>query len=300
MTSTLLNLIDRTIGQSQGYGAQQDTSTWINQTGGIDDNDLVFVVNDTTQIGRGIIEIDEEIMYVDRVDNLTKTIYLSPFGRGFHGTTPAAHANNARVTVASIYPRFMVKQAINDTIVATYPDLFAVGKTTISFNAAVTTYELPADAEYVLSVKWQILGPTKEWVPVRRYRVDKSANTGAFTSGRSISLFDGITAGRPVEIVYMKSPGTLENLSDVFETATGLPSSAKDLIIYGAMARLLGNVDVARIPSQSAENDIMDQTKPIGSALNTSRYYLGLYQARLQVEAQKLRNQYPIRVSYTR
>lgn len=300
MTSTLLNLVDKTIGQIQGYGAQQDTSTWINQTGGIDADDVSFVVNDTSQIGRGIIEVDDEIMYVDRVDNLTKTVYLAPFGRGFHGTTAAAHSNNARVTVASTYPRFAVKQAINDTVMASYPDLFGIGKAELTFNAAVTTYELPADAEYVLSVKWQILGPTKEWVPVRRYRVDKSANTTAFTSGRSISLFDGITAGRPIEIIYMKAPTLMSSLTDVYETTTGLPSSTTDIIIYGAIARLLGNVDVARIPSQSAENDIMDQTKPIGSAVNTARYYLGLYQQRLQIESKKLRDLYPIRVSYTR
>ena len=83
MTTTFNGLIERVLGQIQSYGAQQETATWINQSGGIASTTAIeFVVNETAQMGRGLIEVGSELMYVDRTDNLTKQVYLAPWGRG--------------------------------------------------------------------------------------------------------------------------------------------------------------------------------------------------------------------------
>lgn len=300
MTTTLNNLVDRTLGQIQSYGASQNTATWINQNGGITSSDTSFVVNETAQIGRGLLEIGDELIYVDRVDNLTKTVYTTPWGRGFLGTTAAAADNNAMVTVAPTYPRSAVKQALNDTVQASYPEIFAVGTTTFTYNSSVTSYQLPAEAQYVLSVYWQTTGSTKEWLPVRRYRFDKDGNTTVFPGGRVLNLFDIIEPGRTVQVKYMKAPSQMTAGTDVFETVTGFPTSSADCIVYGAIARLLAPLDAARIPTQSVQADINDQTRPIGTGSGAARFYLGLYQQRLQIEAADLRNQFPIRVHFTR
>ncbi len=39
--------------------------------------------------------------------------------------------------------------------------------------------------------------------------------------------------------------------NDIYETVTGLPSSTIDVIVYGAIARLIVGSDAARIPSQT-------------------------------------------------
>jgi hypothetical protein len=298
--ATFNDLVERTLGQIQGYGAQQDTATWINQSGGITSTATDFVVNETTNIGRGLLEVGDELMYVDRTDNLTKQIYLAPWGRGFRGTTAATAANQSKVTVAPSYPRFMVKQAINDTIQAVYPELFGVGVTTFSFNTSVNTYALPAEADYILGVKWQTLGSSKEWLDVRRYDVDKKANTTAFTTGKTLLLFDGIDAGRTVQVTYAKSPTPLSAAGDNYETVTGLPASTVDVITYGTISRLLAGADAARVPVQSVEADMLDKAKPIGSGSSASRYFLGLYTQRLQQEAAQLRDLYPPKLHYTR
>jgi hypothetical protein len=298
--TTFSEIIDRTLGQIQSYGSQQNTATWINQNGGITAADTSFVVNETAQIGRGLLEIGDELVYVDRVDNLTKTVYTTPWGRGFRGTTAAAAANNAMVTVAPTYPRHAVKQAINDTVQASYPEIFGVATTTITYNSSVTAYELPANVQYILSVYWQTTGSSQEWLPVRRYRFDKDGNQTAFPSGKVLNLFDIIEPGRTVQVKYMKAPSLMAASSDVFETVTGFPTSSVDCIVYGSIARLLAPLDASRIPAQSVEADVNDQTRPIGSGGNTARFYLGLYQQRLQIEAADLRNQYPIRLHYTR
>jgi hypothetical protein len=257
-------------------------------------------VNETNQMGRGLIEIGDELIYVDKVDNLTKTVTVAPWGRGFRGTTAATAANNAKVLIAPVYPRKLIKDAINDTIQASYPELFAVGTHTFSFNSAVTTYSLPATTEYVLDVKWQTIGSTKEWLNVRRYNTDKVANTTEFANGKTINIFDSIDPGRTVQVVYAKAPSVLTSDSDVYETVTGFPSSSVDCITYGAMARLLMNIDAARVPAQSVESDMLDQTKPIGAGSSTARFYLGLYTQRLQQEAAGLRDLYPPRLHYKR
>lgn len=301
MTTTFNGLVERVLGQIQSYGAQQETATWINQSGGIATTTATdFIVNETSQMGRGLIEVGDELMYVDRTDNLTKQVYLAPWGRGFRGTTASTAANETKVVIAPQYPRFMVKQAINDTIQAVYPELFGVGTHTFSFNSAVTTYSLPAAADYVLNVKWQTIGSTKEWLNVKRYDTDKTANTSVFTNGKAINIFDQIDPGRTVQVIYAKAPTILSSGTDIYETVTGLPSSTVDVIVYGTIARLMVSADAARVPAQSVEADMMDQSKPIGSGTSTARFYLGLYQQRLQQEAAGLRDLYPPRVHYTR
>jgi hypothetical protein len=300
MSTTFGQLVDKVAFNIQSGAAQQETATWINQVGGITANDTSFVVNETNQIGRGLIEIGDELIYVDKVDNASKTITVAPWGRGFRGTTAATAANSAKVVVAPVYPRKLIKDAINDTIQASYPELFAVGTHTFSFNSAVTTYSLPAATEYVLDVKWQTIGSTKEWLNVRRYNTDKVANTTEFANGKTINIYDSIDPGRTVQVVYAKAPSVLTSDSDVYETITGFPSSSVDCITYGAMARLLMNIDAARVPAQSVESDMLDQTKPIGSGSSTARFYLGLYTQRLQQEAASLRDLYPPRLHYKR
>lgn len=301
MTTTFNALVERVLGQIQNYGSQQETATWVNQTGGIATTTATdFIVNETAQMGRGLIEVGDELMYVDRTDNLTKQVYLAPWGRAFRGTTASTAANQTKVVIAPTYPRFMVKQAINDTIQAVYPNLFAVGTYTFSFNSAVTTYQLPAAVDYVLNVKWKTLGSTKEWLNVRRYDIDKTANTTSFAYGKSINIFDGIDPGRTVQVIYAKAPTVLSSGTDIFETVTGLPATTVDLITYGAIARLIVGIDAARVPAQSVEADMLDQSKPIGSGSSVARFYLGLYQQRLQQEAANLRDLYPPRLHYTR
>ena len=77
MSTTFGQLVDKVAFNIQSGAAQQETATWINQTGGIADTDTTFIVNETNQMGRGLIEIGDELIYVDKVDNLTKTVTVS-------------------------------------------------------------------------------------------------------------------------------------------------------------------------------------------------------------------------------
>jgi hypothetical protein len=257
---------------------------------------------DVSNIGKGVVEIDDELLWIDSYDRVSNTATVAPYGRGYNGTTAAAHTTNSRVTVAPTFPKAVVKKAINDTIDAVFPQLFATGVTVFNFNSAKTTYSLPAEAQTILYVSWQPTGSTEEWMPLRNWRQDPLANTTAFASGNSISVYDNIQSGRKIQVHYTKKPSTLRNSvgSEIFETVTGLPSSCKDVILYGASYRLASFIDPGRLNYSSAEADNADTKIQYGSGASTARFMLGLYQQRLNEEAGKLRDVYPTRIHYTR
>jgi hypothetical protein len=300
MTTTYANLVDEILLNLAGYTLRQDRATHLTQN--VTSSGLGLSLASVSNIGMGTIEIEDELLWIDSYDRISSTATVAPYGRGYQGTTAAAHALNTKVVIAPTFPRATVKKAINDTIDAVFPNLFGVGVHTFNFNTAVTTYSLPADSETILYVSWKSTGPTQEWVPVRNWRQDSFANATSFATGQTISIYDRIDAGRTVQVYYTKKPTTLEasGPSATFESVTGLPSSCKDVIMYGAAYRLASFIDPGRLNYSSAEADNADTKIQYGSGASTARFLLALYQQRLNEETKKLRDVYPTRIHYTR
>ena len=299
MTTTFDNMVDEVLLNLAGYTMRQDRLTYL--TSAVTSTSGLSVgIASVENVARGLVEIDEELLFVDSVNRPSNSLIIAPFGRGYQGTTPATHTINSKVTVAPTFPRIAVKRAINDTIKAVYPQLWGIGTTTFSYSPAQSTYALPSEAEGILAVSFSTTGPTKEWLPIRGWRHDPMANTTSFTSGNTITLYSGVEPGRTVQVTYSKEASPLVNNSDSFTTVTGLPLSTKDVIIYGAAYRLISFVDPSRLTFTSAEADEADRTKPIGSGSNAARFIFSLYQQRLQEEAGRLQGKYPVRLHYTR
>jgi hypothetical protein len=194
--------------------------------------------------------------------------------------------------------------------------LFAADATTITYSSAVSTYRLPAtgsslNVRNILSVAYESIGPSKEWIPVRSWRFDSNANSTAFSSEQTISIYDTITSGRTIQVVYSKDPTpftttinatytTLAAINDqVFTTVTGLPESCRDLVITGSIYRLLTNLDPARAAMVSPQADEVDSKRPYGSSQSLTRQIYALYTQRLAEEVKSQQNKYPIRVHYS-
>jgi hypothetical protein len=300
MTTTYTSMIDEVLLNLSGYTMRQDRSTHLTQD--ITSSGLTLNLADVSNIGKGVVEIDDELLWIDSYDRVSNTATIAPYGRGYNGTVAEAHTINSRVVVAPTFPKAIAKKAINDTIDAVFPQLFAVGVHVFNFNSAKTTYSLPAEAETILYVSWQPTGSTEEWMPLRNWRHDPLANATSFASGNTISVYDNVQSGRKIQVYYTKKPSTLTASagSAVFETVTGLPSSCKDVILYGASYRLSSFIDPGRLNYSSAEADNADTKIQYGSGASTARFMLGLYQQRLNEEAGKLRDVYPTRIHYTR
>ncbi len=171
---------------------------------------------------------------------------------------------------------------------------------------AITTYAFAnLNIDNILTIMWQEIGPSKEWIPVRRWSFDSFAEPTAFgyTSSdevQTVTIGDYITPGRTVKIVYATEPSAFTTNAQVFTTQTGLPESCKDVIVLGASYRLLTYLDPARAAQVSPQADETDSKRPFGSSQNATRQLLALYTQRLQEEVQRQQTAYPIRIHYSR
>lgn len=296
--STFGELADQTLLQLYGYTTLQDQSTYL--TTGVASGATTFDVGDPSAVSRGVVEIGDELIWVDTVDGQQSTFTVPPYGRGFRGTIAVAHAQGSRVTSSPMFPRSAVKRALNESVRAVFPDLFAVDAAVFAFSPAVSTYALPAGALDVLQVSWQSVGPSREWLPVRRWRVDKNAAPAAFTSGVTVSLYDAIVPGRSVRVVFTKQPTVMSADGDDFVSVTGLPASTEDVIRLGAAYRMVPFFDSPQLTGMTAEADFSANQRPVGASAQLGRFLLQMYQVRLAEETKRLQSLFPARSHYTR
>lgn len=293
------SLIDQTL--TYLHGLTTDLEQVCALSADITNSATSFQVSDATQVTRGLVEIDSELMWVTSVDVSSNTVTIAPgFGRGFRETDPASHTQNSMVTNNPRFPRKAVATAIQTTLYAAYPDLFDVKvDETQTTSPVVVSYQVPADCDQILDVQWQAVGPSKMWVPIRRWELDTNADTTAFPTGKSIDIYDGTLPGRTIKITYAAQPTQLSAETDLL-SVTGLPDSVQDVLVYGACYRLTVNLEASRLQTATVEQSERSTLVMPGAAMNASKYYFGLYSQALQREAARLQKLYPTRAHLVR
>ena len=306
MTTTLANMIDEVLINLSGYTFQQDRATHltaaVTTTTSTSASPLILSLGSTDSVGKGTVEIDEELLWVDSFDRVANTATVSPYGRGYLGTTAATHLLDAKVTISPTFPRFSVKRAINDTIRSLGASIFAVKSTSFVFNAAQSTYAFNnLDIKNILTVSWQDIGPSKEWRPLRRWDFDSTADATAFgANAQTITLGEAPISGRTVRVVYAGDPTAFTSNAQVYTTQTGLPESTRDVVILGAAYRLLTFLDPARASQVSPQADETDSKRPYGASQSATKQLYALYTQRLNEETQSQQQNYPPRVHFSR
>jgi len=303
---TLGSMIDEVLINLAGYTYQQDRATYITQdvaaTASTIASPTILQLASTDNIGKGAIEIDEELFWLDSFDRVSNTATIPPYGRGYLGTDIAAHTAGTKVTITPTFPRYVIKKAINDTIAAFGATIFAVKTTSFVFNAAQTTYAFNnLNIHNIMTIMWQDIGPSEEWFPIRRWSWDSLASTTAFGAGaQTVTIGDFVQPGRTVKVVYATDPEPFTSNSQDFATQTGLPNSARDVAILGASYRLLTYLDPARASQVSPQADETDSKRPFGASQTATKQLYALYTQRLNEETARQQSQYPIRVHYSR
>ena len=309
MTTTYSDIVNEILINMAGYTMQQDRATSLSSPLTSTTTTSISVTS-TSDIGKGIIEIGEELLWVENFDRVGNTLTVAPWGRGYLGTTASTAAISSKVTISPTFPRSVIKRAFGDTIRAMGASIFAVKQLTFTYNSAVTTYELLDNdsnitAQNILAMHWEEVGPSKEWIPIRRWSFEPFADIttwggSAASPAQTVSIYDPITPGRTVKVLYAAAPGTLSSDSDVFTTTTGLPLTCKDIVILGTTYRLLTFLDPARAGQTSPQADEIDSKRNFGSTSSIMRQIYNLYQTRLAEETLAQQQQYPTRLHYTR
>lgn len=304
--ATLAQMIDEVTINLSGYTLQQDRTTHlaaaVTTLTSPSSAPTVLSLASTESIGKGTIEIDEELLWIDSFDRVGKTATIAPYGRGYLGTTAVTHLLDAKVTISPTFPRFSIKRAINDTIDSFAASIGAVKSTTFTYNSAVSTYAFNnLNIKNILGLSWKSVGPSKEWVPVRNWDYDAKADVTTFGSGaQTVTIGDGIVSGRIVKVIYLTKPTIFTANTEEYADQTGLPSSTRDVAILGATYRLLSALDPARASMASPQADETDNKRPYGSSISATKQIYALYQQRLQEEAKAQQANFPIRVHYAR
>ena len=304
--TTLAEMIDEVSINLSGYTYQQDRSTYltvaVTSLTSPSASPTTLSLGSTENVGKGVIEVDEELMWVNSFDRISNTATIAPYGRGYLGTTATTHAVDTKVTISPIFPRYSIKKAINDTIRAIGTQLMVVKQTSFTWNAAVNTYKLDGlNIESILTVMWQDTGPTQEWIRVGRYDFDPLADTTTWGSNsQTITIYEPITPGRTVKIMYVTQPSSFTSNSQQLTAQTGYPETVKDVIILGASYRLLTYLDPARASQISPQADEIDAKRPFGSANTAVRQVYALFQQRLKEEVSAFQGQYPPRIRFNR
>lgn len=293
---TFSSLIEEVRSSLQGFGTDNDqVVTLLSDTNA---NSTSMSVDSGADVSRGIIEIDDEIVYAYGADD-GGIVTIPPWGRGYKGTTAESHTAGTAVWIAPTWPKATVARAVNNTIRALYPDLFGIGVYDFSASNSVGwQYQMPADTERVLSVEWRYNVPNS-WETVKSWEFSYKASTSDYATGKALLIGDPLPLSSTVHVVYVKRPSLLVNPDDLF-TITGLSDSARDLVIWGTAASLVPWQDSSRLPVESVPSDALDATKPVGNATTVSQYFRALYQAKLQSEIRSQQDRYPSRVHKVR
>lgn len=296
MATSFDQLVSRVKQQLLGYTRDQASITYL--VADMTSNALTFNVDPSTvtNISRGLVEIDDELLLVQKFDQSSGTVTVIPPGRGAEGTAAGAHLTNTMVTDDPMFPRARIKEAINDTINGTYPDLWVFGEYEFPKIAARYEYPLPVEVEDVYKVTVNTIGPSAVWFPLSSWRFNAQASTTAgqvkptpAPTGKTLQIMrDYITPGRNIRVTFSKKPTTLTNNADDFEITTGYPERYVDMIVYGACWRLLPAYEAARLQQSQIEATERAPLVPTGAGSQSAQYYLSLYQRRLQEERDRL------------
>jgi hypothetical protein len=300
LSLSFATLVSRVQQQLTGFTKNQEQFTWLSAPCGATDTTLSVDPSTVQNISRGLVQIDDELVLIANYSTSasTATVAAGINGRGQQGTTAASHSINAIVTAGPDFPRWRIKESINQTIMAVYPTLWVFAEYDFPKVAARYEYDIPADVEQVYRVTADTIGPSRVWFPAQEWRFNPQPSTTSdspnnSTTGKTLYIGDQIVPGRAIHVVYQKPPNVLVNDTDDYATVTGLLERSADVIQYGSVARMLQAYEAARLQQKVVESVQRAPLVPAGSATNAANYFWNLYERRLQEEQDYLRTLFP-------
>jgi hypothetical protein len=279
-------LIDEVILHLSGYTEDQESIGSV--AAPVSAVDQSITVDDVSVFSRGIVEIGDELVYVQRID--TATSRLAAVVRGYRSSTATSHAVGKLVRDNPRFPRIAVRRALEQSLRATWPRLFAVDALELT-TTQETLYALPEQCSGVLTVDVAASNDTDAWGPLSHWSYVGSAPSTVSATGKALKVLCG--SGRQLRVVFSQRP-VVPEVGEDWDT-TGLPDSCRDVIVLGACYRLMTMAEVGRGSAVSAEAQALQQTRPAGSGVSLAKFFLGLYEQRVTEEQLSLQQQVRIR-----
>lgn len=288
--STVGTVVDRTLRQlmsgtieerNKTVGALTATST-----------SIVFQYDLGGVRAGGVIQIDNELMYVWEVSSGSKTVEVE---RAWNGTAAAAHASGAVAIVDPKFPRSQILEAINaeiDDLSSPMNGLYQIKSLELNYNGTWNMINLPTTDKIIDLVSVTVRYIATDYPVIRRCRLIRDLPNDDFSAGYAIRFDEQVRAGRMI-VVY-KAPFTnvtteTQNLQNI----AGFPTTAEDILIMGAQIRLVSPREVKRNFTESQGDTRRSEEVPTGSVSSSINNIIRMRRDRITAEAARLARQYP-------
>lgn len=291
--TTVDQFIDQESALLHSYTGIIEAATYL--TSATDSSTLTIPVAHPSYITRGLVECGNELMHVDAVGDTS--VSLMPFGRGAQNTPAVAHPLNAKVTNDPLFPRQRIFDALIRCLHNVQLDLYTVKTAPLfPYLTVRTSYEMPADTIRVLSVQYEVVGPTREWVNVTHWDLDHDADT---TTTKALIIHEGIQAGRNIQVTYAGELPIPVAPTDDLETL-GVPTWMHAVLLYGVAWEMVQFMEPARMQLRSVEARTQAAGVDVGAASNVAKQLYAMYQLRLDGARKRLLTTHPSPKHYTR
>lgn len=250
--------------------------------------------SDGSGMSPGVWEIDDELVFVTDFNRSTGAASVV---RGWHGSTAAPHTANALIRNNPRFPLIQVKRAVNDAISNLFPAVPAVKTSDFTALSNKVRYPLPSDARGVLDVSMRAgLTDDDAWETVRMWRF--FPRPGGDYSASTVIEFPTAYTGVDTHVVYVAEPSPLTSDSDDFETVTGLPSFAREAVVWGAMYRMYSMVELGRGGFSSADQTMLNTGDSFGKPTDIAKFLYGMYQQAVLDAQARMQDLYPASKHY--
>ena len=288
--STVGTVVDRTVRQlmsgtveerNKTVGALTTTST-----------SVVFQYDLNGIRAGGVIQIDNELMYVWEISSGSKTVTVE---RGWNGTTAATHISGSVAIVDPKFPRAQILEAINaeiDDLSSPMNGLYQIKSLELNYNGTFTMVNLPTTDKIIDLVSVTVRYIATDYPVIRRCRLIRDLPNDDFSAGYAIRFDEQVRAGRMI-VVY-KAPFTnvtteAQNLQNI----AGFPTTAEDILMMGAQIRLVSPREVKRNFTESQGDTRRSEEVPTGSVSSSINNIIRMRRDRITAEAARLARQYP-------
>lgn len=235
-------------------------------------------------LGSGtLLEVDSELIIAGTVDESARTI--SGCTRGAQGTTAAAHADDAVVYVAPTFTRKAVFDAVADSVMSLWPELYKVSQTTeLTINTGSPT-EVPAAVEMPLWFWHRSGSDASDW---RKLPVQFFDHAPWSDTGKAIT----VPAGGSGYLIYRERFTRPTAEADDLQTDAGIDLEWERLVEIASVSHLVAARDVERLTLEHLTEQLASEGVPVGAASQV-RDSLIRYEEFLRDKAQRaLRSRY--------
>tara|TARA_Y100000389_G_scaffold198997_1_gene236552 strand:+ start:428 stop:1369 length:942 start_codon:yes stop_codon:yes gene_type:complete len=301
--STLGQLIDRTYREYLRPVEEQEPLTQVANldsiTGGqgltstgttLQYKEGLFTPEEEELIGAGsVLEIDTELVMVEDINTVSREITIE---RGRLGSTAAEHLEDTDIILKPKYPRLNVTNAIGDQVIGLFPALYAVKKTTLT-TSSTQFVEMPAGTQRILQAKIDNSttgGTTTSFTDVPLELLTDFAGS---TTEAAVQFPTSPTSGKSVYVVYASKFTRPSAETDNLNTISGLEDFHEQIVMVGAVAQLLSELDVDASTQNYITENLEQRGVPVGSGERLRNALLRYYGVLLDRARREQRSRFP-------